>query len=443
MTPPTRALPRILRGSLLRFRHDPFAHGPFSGAAEEALDIEPDGLLLIENGKIAQIGPYGVLRPTLPPDLPEDDHSGCLIGPGFIDAHVHYPQLRAVASYGEQLLTWLTRYIFPEETRFSDPAYAAEVARIFLDQLLSTGTTTAAVYCTVHPESVEAFFAESARRNTRMIAGKVLMDRNAPDALCDTAQTGYDQSRLLIDRWHGTGRQLYAVTPRFAPTSTPEQLRLAGILLDETPGLYMQTHLLETQTEEAWVRRLFPDRSGYLDVYAHAGLVRPRAIFGHGVHLSGHDRHHCHDARCAIAHCPRSNLFLGSGNFDLFAALDPGRPVRVALGSDVGAGDSLSILRVMNEAYKVAHARGNRLHPAQSYWLATTGAACALELSGVIGELAPGIEADLCVLDPAATPLSAERVSRAESWNDVLFALTMLGDDRHVRATYVAGTRAA
>lgn len=426
--------PRVLRGAVIRFHHDPFV-----GPAETALNIEEDGLIFLAEGRIQQVGSYATLYPALPTGIPVDDLRGCLITPGLIDAHVHYPQLNVIASYGEQLLKWLETYIFAEEARFKDDAYATAIARAFLDHLLRSGTTTAAVYCTVHPESVEAFFRESARLNTRMIAGKVLMDRNAPDFLRDTAQSGYDQSRQLIDRWHNSGRQLYAVTPRFAPTSTEAQLQLAGTLLDETPGLYMQTHLLENREEEAWVRSLFPDRQGYLDVYAQAGLVRPRAIFGHGIHLSEHDRHHCHDAGCTIAHCPRSNFFLGSGHFDLAAALDPRRPVRVALGSDVGAGDSLSMLQVANEAYKVSQTHGNKLDAAQALWLATTGAARALELNHLIGALEPGREADLCILDPKGTPLTARRTSRANSWNDILFTLMMLGDERHIRATYVAG----
>ncbi|AQS87301.1 guanine deaminase [Neoasaia chiangmaiensis NBRC 101099] len=425
---------RAIRGTILRFRHD-----PFQGPPDEALLVEQDGLIAIADGKIQQVGPYSILHETLPADTAIDDHRGCLIGPGFIDAHVHFPQLRVIASYGEQLLTWLNRYVFPEEARFSDPDYAATIAREFLDALLRAGTTTAAVYCTVHPQSVEAFFQESTRRNTRMIAGKVLMDRNAPDNLRDTAQTGYDQSLALLRRWHGKGRQLYAVTPRFAPTSTPEQLDLAGTLLDAAPDVFMQTHLLETRAEEEWVRALFPDRRGYLDVYAHAGLVRPRAIFGHAVHMTEHDRHQCHDAGCGIAHCPGSNQFLGSGRFDLAAAMRADRPLRVAFGSDIGAGDNISMLRVANDGYKVAQGRGVSLHPAQAYWLATTGASHALYLDHLVGRIAPGLEADLCVLDPAASPMTAQRCARAETTDELLFALMMLGDERNVRATYVAG----
>ncbi|WP_222547102.1 guanine deaminase [Asaia lannensis] len=425
-----------LRGTTLRFAGNPFDMPP-----EEALKADTNGLVVIENGRITAVGSYDALSPGLAPSLPVIDHRGHLIGPGFIDAHVHYPQLGVIASYGEQLLSWLDRYVFPEERRFADSAYATAIASSFLDSLLDHGTTTAAVYCTVHPESVDAFFAESDKRNTRMIAGKVLMDRNAPDYLRDTAQQGYDHSRRLIDHWHGTGRQLYAVTPRFAPTSTEEQLVLAGALLDTSPDLFMQTHLLETVQEEEWVRTLFPHRSGYLDVYDHAGLVRPRSIFGHAVHMHERDFSCCADKGCTLAHCPTSNAFLGSGAFRLFDALRSDRRVHVALGTDIGGGNSLSMLRVMNDAYCAAQSHQTSLHPIQAYWLATAGAADALGLENRIGRLEIGREADLCVLDPYATPLLKQRADRAETVSDLLFALSMLGDDRSIAATYVMGRR--
>ncbi|GBQ87282.1 guanine deaminase [Asaia krungthepensis] len=425
-----------LRGTTLRFAGNPFDMPP-----EEALITDSDGVVVIEEGHITAVGSYRAIGADLPRDMPVIDHRSQLIGPGFIDAHVHYPQLGVIASYGEQLLTWLERYVFPEERRFAEQAYAARIASSFLDQLLDHGTTTAAVYCTVHPESADAFFEESQKRNTRMIAGKVLMDRNAPDYLRDSAREGYDQSRDLIARWHGHGRQLYAVTPRFAPTSTEEQLELAGALLDTAPDLFMQTHLLETRREAEWVASLFPQRSGYLDVYDHARLVRPRSIFGHAVHVSEQDLTRCAHAGCTLAHCPTSNAFLGSGAFRIFEALRRDRPVHVALGTDIGGGNSLSMLRVMNDAYCAAQAHDTTLHPVQAYWLATAGAAQALGLQGVIGELEPGREADLCVLDPFATPLMAQRAQRAEKTSDLLFALSMLGDERAIAATYVMGRR--
>ncbi|MBB2173075.1 guanine deaminase [Gluconacetobacter asukensis] len=423
-----------LRGRAVTFGTNPFLDDP-----ARALVHEPDALILIEDGHITRFGAFDALRDTLPPDTPVTTWHHGIISAGFVDTHVHYPQLPMIAAYGEQLLEWLERYTFPTEARFADPDYAAGVARRFLRELLRAGTTSAAVYCTVHPQSVDAFFTESARLNTRMVAGKVLMDRNAPANLRDTPQGGYDDSLALIERWHQHGRQLYAVTPRFAATSTEEQLDLAGSLLRQREGLFMQTHLSENLAEVEWISHLFPRRASYLDVYAHAGLVGPRSVLGHGVHVDEDIFHTCHAAGCALAHCPTSNLFLGSGAFRLFDALDPRRPVRVGLGTDVGAGTSLSQLQTLNEAYKVAQSTGRRLHPAQAFWLATAGGARALYLDDRIGTIAPGMEADLCVLDPHATPLMAQRAEQCETIEDLLFVLMMLGDDRSVRATYVAG----
>jgi guanine deaminase len=344
-----------------------------------------------------------------------------------------------IGACGAQLLDWLNTYTFPAEQHFDDAGHAAEVAALFLRELLRNGTTTAAVYCTVHPPSVEAFFAESHRLNTRMIAGKVLMDRNAPPALLDTAERGYAESKALIGRWHGVGRQLYAITPRFAPTSTPAQLEAAGRLWREHPGTYLQTHLSENEAEIAWVRELFPGRDGYLDVYHQAGLTGRRAIFGHAVHLTEAEFACCHRTGSALAHCPTSNLFLGSGLFPLFEAKHPARPVCVGLGTDLGAGTSFSQLRTLGEAYKVAQARNTRLTALQGFYLATRGGAEALDLLGTIGGIAPGYEADITVLDLKPTPLVEFRMRHAGDWLEKLFVLMTLGDDRAVRATWVAG----
>jgi guanine deaminase len=423
-----------LRGAAVTFRDDPFRAAP-----QDCLVYEPDALILIEDGRIRQFGAFADLRGDLPDGVAIARYDNSIISAGFVDAHVHYPQLPLIAAYGEQLLAWLERYVFPVEARYADPAFAAEVAAAFLRELLRNGTTTAAVYCTVHPQSVDAFFTEAARFDARMVAGKVLMDRHAPENLRDTAQQGYDESAALIGRWHGRGRALYSVTPRFAPTSTDAQLEAAGALLKNAAGLFLQTHIAENHAECDWVAALFPERGSYLDVYAHAGLVGPRTVLGHGIHLAEHDFCACHGAGAALAHCPTSNLFLGSGLFRLFDALDPRRPVRVGLGTDIGAGTSLSQLATLNEAYKVAQMTGRRLNAIQAFWLATAGGAKALYLDDCIGRIAPGMEADLCVLDLGATPLLRFRLPFCNGVEDQLFALMTLGDDRAVRATYVAG----
>ena len=412
---------------------------PFEQPSRACLAYHEDALVLIGDGAIRAFGPYAELAPTLPAGLEPVHYPRHLIVPGFIDAHVHYPQLQMIGAYGAQLLDWLTTYTFPAEQSLADAAHAARVARLFLRELLRAGTTTAMVYCTVHPQSVEAFFAESERFNTRMIAGKVMMDRNAPAALLDTAQSGYDESLALIERWHGRGRQLYCVTPRFAPTSTEAQLDAAGALLATRDGLFLQTHLCENAAEVAWVRELFPARQSYLDVYAHAGLVGPRAMFGHAVHMHESDFCTCHQSGAGLAHCPTSNLFLGSGLFPLFQAVDPRRPVKVGLGTDVGGGTSLSQLQTLNEAYKVAALAGHKLDAVQAFYLATLGGARALHLDHLVGSIAAGREADLCVLDPHATPLMDFRAGYCASIEELLFMLMTLGDDRAVRATYVAG----
>jgi guanine deaminase len=423
---------RALRGAVLGFTGDPFlADDPAA-----TLRVTADALVVLEDGLIAEVAPFDPARAR---GLEVVHYPDALICPGFIDCHVHYPQTQMIGAFGAQLLDWLEAYTFPAEQDFADPAHAAEAARLFLAELLRNGTTTAAVYCTVHPQSVEAFFTESHRLNTRMIAGKVLMDRNAPEALLDSAETGYAESQALIERWHGVGRQLYAITPRFAPTSSPAQLAAAGRLWREHPGTFLQTHLSENEAELAWVRELFPEAADYLDVYHRAGLTGRRAIFGHGVHLSEAEFACCHHTGSALAHCPTSNLFLGSGMFRLFEARRRDRPVCVGIGTDLGAGTSFSPLRTLGEAYKVAQAHGTALTAAHGFWLATQGAAEALDLADRIGQVTAGHEADLVVLDLRATPLLAYRMRHARDWAERLFVLMTLGDDRAVRATWVAG----
>jgi guanine deaminase len=421
-----------LRGPAFTFRHDPFQAEP-----GEALLHWPDALVAMRGGTIIGFGDHATERARHPADMPVHHYPDAIISPGFIDAHVHYPQLEMTGAFGETLLDWLRRYTYPTEARFADAAHAARIAQLFLRELLRAGTTTAAVYCTVHEHSADTLFAEADRLGLRLIAGKVLMDRHAPDELLDGADHGIPATRRLIARWHGRGRLLYAITPRFAPACTDAVLAAAGQLWCDNPGTYVQTHLCETEAEIAWVRELFPKSPSYLGVYARAGLTGPRAVMGHAIHLTGHDLDELQRSGCGVAHCPSSNLFLGSGLFRLHDAKAAG--LRVGLGSDVGAGTSLSTLRTLGDAYKVARMRGARLHPAQALWLATRGGAEALRLEDRIGTLAPGMEADLVVLDPQATPALALRTEAASDPADRLFALMALGDERAVRATYVAG----
>jgi len=423
-----------VRGTVVTCRDDPFLSDPARAFASER-----DGMIACRNGMIEEVGPAAEIMRSLPAGTAVTHHEGCLIAPGFIDTHVHYVQTGMIASYGEQLLDWLNRYAFPAEMAFRDPAHAEAMARVFCDELLRNGTTTALVFCAVYPQSVDALFAEAERRGMRIIAGKVLMDRNAPDALRDTAQQGYDESKALIGRWHGRGRALYAITPRFAGTSTPAQLEAAGTLWREHPGVLMQTHISENRREVEWTAELFPERKNYLDIYDHHGLIGQRAVLAHGVHLSENEICRCHESGAAIAHCPTSNLFLGSGLFRMSRFKDAKRPVEVGLGTDVGGGTSFSLLATMGAAYEVAQFDGRALSAVQAFYLATLGGARALGLKDRIGSIAPGREADLIVLDPKATPLLALRSERAESIEDQLFALMMLGDDRAVAATYLAG----
>lgn len=397
-------------------------------------ELIEDGALVIEDGVVVAVGGARDLLARFP-GANVTAHTGILT-PGFVDAHVHYPQLDMIASYGEQLLDWLERYTYPSEMRFGDPAHAADVASRFVTELLRNGTTTALVFCTVHPGSVDALFTVAEQHDLCLIAGKVLMDRNAPEALSDTPERAYSESSALIERWHGRGRLRYAVTPRFAVTSSPEQLDVAGRLLREHQGLYLHTHLSENPKEIAWVRELFPERAGYLDVYDHHGLCGPRSVFAHGVHLTEAERATLAEAGAAIAFCPTSNLFLGSGLFDLEAAQACG--VRVALGTDVGAGTSLSQLRTAGAAYQVLQLQGQRLDPSHALYLATLGGARALYLDDRIGSFAPGKDADFIELDPAATPLLAHRTT-GTSIEEKLFALFMLGDDRGVKQTFIKG----
>jgi guanine deaminase len=427
-----------LRGPALTFVGDPFLVDP-----ADAYRYDSDALIVIRDGRITAFGSYDAIRGQLPDTAPVTRYGAdSLILPGFVDAHVHYPQTQMIAAPGGQLLDWLNDYALPAEQQFADRAHARDVARLFLRELLRAGTTTAAVYCTVFADSVDAFFEESVRLNTRMIAGKVLMDRNAPEALRDDPGGGGEESRELIRRWHGHGRQLYAVTPRFAPTSSPEQMHAAAELWKSHPGTYLQSHVCENRAEIDWVRELYPDRDGYLDVYDHYGQLGPRAVFGHAVWFDERDFRRCHETGTALAHCPSSNLFLGSGLFRMQDAARRERGVRVGLGTDVGAGTSVCQLRTLGDAYKVAQLAGAPLTSIQLLYLATAGGARALYLDDLIGAIAPGYEADLVVLDLRSTPFIDFRMNYSRSLEEALLVQIVLGDDRAVRATYVAGVLA-
>jgi guanine deaminase len=429
---------QAFRSSILDFVGDPFLLPEV-----DTVRYFADGLLVLENGKIRDLGDYESLIVTYK-EVPLTNYSGKLIMPGFIDTHIHYPQTGMIAAYGEQLLQWLNQYTFPTEAKFKDKAYAQEVAAFFLDELLKNGTTTALVFAAVFPQSAEAFFEEAERRNLRMIAGKVMMDRNAPDYLRDTAESSYQETKALIQKWHKKGRLLYAVTPRFAPTSTNEQLSLAGQLLQEFPDVYLHTHISENVDEVAWVQALFPESNGYLDAYDRAGLVGGKSVFAHGVHLTDAEFQRLSEAQSAIAFCPTSNLFLGSGLFNLEKAKSPEMPVKVGLGTDVGAGTSFSMLQTANEAYKVAQLRKQKLSSFKALFLATLGGARALSLDHCLGNFDIGKEADFIVLEPRSTPLMAMRnadlvATSLEELADRTFALMMMGDDRAVTATYIMG----
>ena len=386
------------------------------------------------------MGEASELASALPPGTPVDHHPDGLIVPGFIDTHIHFPQTQVIASYGAQLLEWLNKYTFVEEQRFADAGHAERNAVFFMDELLRNGTTTAVVYATVHPGSVDAFFAESERRGTGMIAGKVMMDRNAPPGLRDTARTGYDESRALIGRWHGKGRQRYAVTPRFAITSTEEQLEAAGALNRENPGVYMQTHLSEHLREIETVRGLFPDARHYTDVYDRYGLLGERSLFGHCVHLEDDEVRRLSESRSVAVFCPTSNLFIGSGLFDLTRLSGGADPVRVSLATDVGGGTSYSMLRTAAEGYKVLQLGGQNLPALSAFHMMTRGNALALGMGGSIGTIEPGCFADLVVLDARATPAMGHRMETVEGdLDEELFVLMTLGDDRAVKETYVQG----
>ncbi len=433
---------KAFRSAILDFVDD-----PFYVSESESVRYIPDGLLVLEQGKVKELGDYELLKEQYV-GIPIESYPDRLLLPGFIDLHIHFPQTGIIGAYGEQLLEWLEKYIFPTEHKFKDKAYCDRVAPIFIDQLLRNGTTTAVVLGAVFPESVDSLFEECDRRNLRTIVGKVMMDRHAPDFLCDTAESSYYQSRALIEKWHCKNRLLYAVTPRFAPTSTPQQLTYARQLLSEFPDTYLHTHLSENMKEVEWVQQLFPDSQGYLDVYDRFGLVGERSIFAHCVQLTDAEFDRLAQTKAAIAFCPTSNLFLGSGLFNIEQATAKHAPIKLGLATDVGAGTSFSLLKTASEAYKVAQLQQQKLSPFQAMFLATLGGARALKREDKIGNFEVGKEADFVILDPRATPVMAFRNEQnneqmtpitIEELGEQLFSTIVLGDDRTIVATYVMG----
>ena len=428
-TPPTRL---ALRGDLLDFTAVP----EWGATASSAVRYRPDHWLLIDGGRIV-----GAQPGAQPPDASwaHHDHRGQLILPGFIDTHVHSPQLDVIASYGTELLDWLNTYTFPAEQRYADADEATAGAARFLDALLGHGTTSAVVFPTVHKVSADTLFAAAQARGMRLVTGKVLMDRHAPDGLRDDVAQAERDCVDLIQRWHGTDRLAYAVTVRFAPTSTPEQLAMAGALCQAHPGLYMQTHVAENRDEVRWVKELFPEARSYLDVYARAGLLNERSVLAHGIWLDDADRAALRSSGAQIAHSPSSNLFLGSGLFDWRAAEAAGAAVSVA--TDVGGGTSLCQLKSLADAYKVQAMAGERLTAWKALHAATLGAAQALHLADEIGSLEAGRMADVCVWDWAVGPVAQRRLAVAHDLHEKVFAWMTLGDERNLAATYVAGRR--
>ncbi|MBJ3762459.1 guanine deaminase [Maribius pontilimi] len=413
-----------------------FTANPFDGPPQDAARLH--GALVIENGAIAALGSKADLR-AAHPDARVTDLGHALILPGFVDAHMHYPQTGIVASWGKRLIDWLNTYTFPEEMRFGDPAYARQQAELTLDLALAHGTTTLASFCTIHPESVDAFFEAAAARGMAVVAGKTCMDRNASAGLRDDVASAVDHSAALIARWHGRGRARYAITPRFSPTSTPEQLDALGALWAAHPDCLMQTHLSEQPDEVAWVRELFPDARDYLDTYEAHGLLGARGLYGHAIHLEPRERDRLREVGAALVHCPTSNTFIGSGLFDMAARMAEGQ--RVGLATDTGGGSSFSMLRTMAAAYEIGQLSGTALHPAQLLWLATEGSARALHAADQIGTLAVGSVADLVALDVSSTPAIAQRAARADDIWQAVFPTLMMGDDRAVVGVWTEGTR--
>jgi len=423
----------LLLGQTLSFTGD-----PFKDAWQDCVLFDSTGGILITDSKIVATGDAATLR-AQNPQAKITDYGDKLMIAGFVDAHMHYPQTAMIASWGKQLIDWLNTYTFPEESRFSDASYAAKIAGRTLDLALAHGTTTQASFCTIHSQSVDAFFNAAAARNMAVVAGKTCMDRNAPDTLRDTAKSAYDDSKRLLEHWDKRGRARYAITPRFSPTSTPDQLHALGALWAEHPDCLMQTHLSEQHPEIAWVKDLFPQSRDYLDTYEAVGLLGENGLYGHAIHLEPREIDRLSEVGAAVVHCPTSNAFIGSGLFDLMGLAQT--RIRVGLATDTGGGSSFSMLHNMAAAYEIAQLRGAAIHPAQLLWLATAGSAQSLGMQADIGDLAAGSVADITILDLASTPAITQRHARATDIWDAVFPTIMMGDDRAITDVYVAGDR--
>ncbi|MBN9237614.1 MULTISPECIES: guanine deaminase [Phyllobacteriaceae] len=425
--------------TLLRGRTLSFLRWPESVDDHAAYAYEEDGAILVANGKIVASGPYAQVAARAGSSARVIDHRPHLLMPGFIDAHVHVPQMQIIASYGAELLDWLNTYTFPEESTFENAQHGRRISRLFLDEMIRHGTTTVAAYCSVHKQSAEAFFAEAYDRDMLVIAGKVMMDRNALEAVHDTPQSSYDDTKALIAAWHGKGRGLYAITPRFAITSTPEQMEMAQALAREHPDLHVQTHLSENHAEIAFTQQLYPWAKDYTHVYEHYGLMGSKTLLGHCIHLSEREADVLSDTGSVAVFCPTSNLFLGSGLFDYQRFRRREKPLRISTATDVGGGTNYSMLRTMDEAYKVIALQGEKLNPFQSFWQITRGNAEALSVVDRVGTLEAGTDADIVVLDSASTPSMRLRSERIKTLAEELFLMQTLGDDRTVKEVYVAG----
>ncbi|WP_193176693.1 guanine deaminase [Oricola nitratireducens] len=424
---------QLHRGRLLWFEREP------EGADDtEAFHYIEDGAIAVAGGRIAWSGDWSDL-PAAYRGRDVVDHRPHLIVPGFIDCHIHFPQGQVVASYAGSLLEWLNTYTFVEEQKYGDPEHSERMAGRFLDMLLAHGTTTAVAYGSVHKGSVDALLGAALKRDMRMVAGKVMMDRNAPEPLTDTPQSGYDDAKALIGQWHGKGRVEVAVTPRFALTSTEAQMEMAGALAQEHPDCLMQTHLSENHREIETVAQLFPWSKDYTDIYDHYGLLGPKSLFGHCIHQNEREIARMSESGSVAVFCPTSNLFLGSGLFSLDKMRSVTPNVRHAIATDIGGGTSWSMLRTLDEGYKVLNLQGQRYHPLRSFFQATLGNAGAIGMSDRIGKLATGYEADFIVLDSKASPAMALRAETVSTLSEELFLMQTMGDDRTVAASIVSG----